>query len=306
MFRPLIIAASLLSLLACGSLLFVQNGAAQQSTSAQNNNAPASNANTSTRQNNSNSSAQRPNENNNPSARNATAEQVAEYAVFIYGTRPGLKQIRSKGVEHGRNIRTGSDGRTEESIYDRRFIRGERTEQDRIRLDQKTPTLEYSLIYGSGKLWGLINGATFTPRHETTVDFLSDMWHGIDALLRYKENGSKLNLVGREKRQGIDLYMLDVTDTQNRKTRFYVSSRTWRVLWLEYEEPATEGGPVVKYQRRFYDYRYAQGTLVPFRSVLYEDGHQTQENNIMTVTYGVRLENSLFENPENSTTASQP
>ncbi len=303
MFRPFIIAASLLSIIACVSLLFGQTPAGQ-SAPAQNSNSPAQNRNASSSSDNSN--ARRQNEVTTPSGRNLTAAQVAESVVYIFGTRPGLKQVRSKGFEHGRIVRTNADGHTEESTYDRRFIRGERTEQDRIRLDQKTPTIEYSLIYGSGKIWGMINGSAFTPRREATVDFLSDMWHGIDALLRYQENGSKIELAGREKRQGIDLYILDVTDTQARKTRFYVSARTARVLWLEYEEPAVEDGHVVKYQRRFYDYRYAQGTLVPFRSVLYEDGHQTQENNIMTITYGVRLEESLFENPENPTTASQP
>jgi len=295
----------MLSILAGVGLLFGQNSAGQVS-SAQNSNSPAPNSNAPARSNRSNSNAQRPIENSNSSGRNLTADQVAESVIIIYGTRPGLKQVRSKGVEHGRTIRTASDGRTEESVYDRRFIRGERTDQDRIRLDQKTPTLEYSLIYGGGKLWGLINGAAFTPRQEATVDFLSDLWHGIDVLLRYQANGSKITLVGREKRQGIDLYVLDVTDAQSRKTRFYISARTARVLWLEYEEPAAEGGPLVKYQRRFYDYRYAQSTLVPFRSVLFEDGRQSQENNVMTVTYGVRLEDSLFQNPENSTTASQP
>jgi hypothetical protein len=50
--------------------------------------------------------------------------------------------------------------------------------------------------------------------------------------------------------------------------------------------------------RRFYDYRYAQGTLVPFRSVLFEDGKQSQETHVSTITYGVKLDESLFKNPD--------
>jgi len=54
----------------------------------------------------------------------------------------------------------------------------------------------------------------------------------------------------------------------------------------------------VKYSKRFYDYRVAQGTLVPYRTVLSEDGKPTMETRISTVTYGVKMEDSLFQNPE--------
>jgi len=91
-----------------------------------------------------------------------TAEQVVESVILIYGTRPGLEQIRRNGVEKGKITRTNTEGATEESDYERRFVRGENLEKDKIRLDQKLPTMEYSLIYGDGKLWGLINGAAFT------------------------------------------------------------------------------------------------------------------------------------------------
>jgi hypothetical protein len=46
------------------------------------------------------------------------------------------------------------------------------------------------------------------------------------------------------------------------------------------------------------DYRVAQGTLVPYRSVLMEDGKQIQETRVLNVTYGVKLDDSLFKSPE--------
>ena len=76
--------------------------------------------------------------------------------------------------------------------------------------------------------------------------------------MRYKENGSTLELAGHEKLMGVDYFFIDVTDKAGRKTRFYVSSKTYRVMMLEYEEDG------VKYRRRFYNYNYAQGTLVPY------------------------------------------
>lgn len=230
--------------------------------------------------------------------KNPTAEQVAESIIFIYGSRGVLEQIRRNGVERGRITRFTPDGKTEEASYERRFVRGESVDKDKIRIDEKMPTIEYSLIYVAGKLWGLINGATFTPRQDAATSFLSQQHHSVESLLRYKENGSKVVLVGRDKQKGIELFVLDLEDKENRKTRYYISTRTLHILWLEYEEAPAPGAAVVKYTRKFLDYRNAQQTLVPYRSVLLEDGRQTQESRILTITFGVKIDDSVFENPE--------
>jgi hypothetical protein len=234
-----------------------------------------------------------------PNQKIVTAEQIAESAIFMYGTRPLLDQIRRNGIERGRVCKPTCDvpGKAEEATYERRFVRGENSEQDKVRLDQKMPTIEYSLIYGGGHLWGIINGAAFTPREDTANTFLSQQRHSVDTLLRYKENGSTLNLVGREKQKGLDLFVLNLVDKDKATTRYYISARTLFVLWLEYEEPGGAGGPV-KYVRRFLDHRRAQGTLVPYRTILLEDGKQLQETRILTVTFGIKLDDSLFKTPE--------
>lgn len=228
-----------------------------------------------------------------------TAEQVAESAIFLYGSRELMAKIRRNGLERGRICKPNCEvGKTEEATYERRFIRGENMEKDRVRLDQKMPTLEYSLIYGSGKLWGIINGSAFTPRQDAADTFLAQHRHSLDNLLRYKENGSTLSLVGKDKQKGLDLFVLDVIDKDKNSTRYYISSKTLHVLWLEYEERAPGGGSAMKYSRKFMDYRYAQGTLVPYRTTLTEDGKIVQETRILNVTYGVKIEDALFKNPE--------
>ena len=228
-----------------------------------------------------------------------TAEQVVESAIFIYGTRQLLTQIRRNGIERGRICKPTCEvpGKTEEATYERRFVRGEKSEKDKVRVDQKMPTLEYSLIYGDGRLWGIINGASFTPRQDAANTFLSQHRHSIDKLLRYKENGSTLTLVGRDKQKGLDLYVIEVVGDDKEKTRYYISAKTLNVRWLEYEETSAGAAPV-KYRRTFHDYRYAQGTLVPFKTVLLQDGSQTQETKILTITFGIKLDDSLFKSPE--------
>ena len=226
-----------------------------------------------------------------------TAEQVVESVILVYGTRPGLEHIRRNGVEKGRITRFTTEGNAEEANYERRFIRGENLDKDKIRLDQKLPTMEYSLIFGEGKLFGLINGAAFTPRQDAMASFLSQHHHSIDSLLRYKECGATISLVGKDQQKGLELYLIDLVDKEKRKTRYFISARSLRVLWLEYEE-GIPGGPAVKYTRKFLDYRIVQQTLVPYRVVLTADGHDSQETRVLTITYGVKVSDSIFKTPE--------
>jgi hypothetical protein len=226
-----------------------------------------------------------------------TAEQIVESVIFLYGTRPGLEQIRRNGVERGKITRYPAEGNLEESNYERRFVRGENLDKDKIRLDQKLTNMEYSLIFDDGKLWGLINGAAFTPRQDASANFISQHHHSLDTLLRYKECGATITLVGKDQQKGLDLYIVDVTDKEQRKTRFYISARSLRVLWLEYEE-GLPGGTPVKYTRKFLDYRIVQQTLAPYRTVLLENGRESQVTNVLTITYGVKVSDSIFKNPE--------
>lgn len=227
-----------------------------------------------------------------------TAEQVAEAVIFAYGSRGVLEQIRRNGVERGRITRTNAEGKPEEATYERRFVRGADASKDRVRVDQKMPNMEYSLIYGEGRLWGLINGSSFTPRQDAVNSFMSQYWHSIDALLRYKENGSTPAYVDRVKQKGLDIYVIDVTDKEKRRTRYYISAKTLHVLWLEYEEVPDAGGAVVKFTRKFSDYRPIQNTLLSYRSVLLADDKQVQETRVSSVTFGLKLEDSIFQNPD--------
>jgi hypothetical protein len=290
--RPFLALTVFCALLATGWFAFAAVASSNQSN--QNSKPAQSNQNSNTA---SNQNTQEIKEKVNKNQKEVTAEQVAESTIFIYGSRPVLTQIRRNGIERGRITRFMAEGKTEESTYERRFVRGENAEKDKIRLDQKLPTMEYSLIFGEGKLWGIINGATFVPRQDTATAFLSQHRHSIESLLRYKENGATLNLIGRDKQKGLDLFVLDLTDKDKRTTRYYISARSLHVLWLEYEEPNPDGTPA-KYLKRFFDYRYAQSTLVPYRTVLLQEGRETQETRILTVTFGVKVDDSVFQSPQ--------
>lgn len=229
-----------------------------------------------------------------------TAEQVAELVVFANGVRERLAQVRRTGVERGRITRTADDGRTEEIAYERSFKRGETFEKDKVRLDQRRPSAEYSLVFNEGNVFGVVRGTPFTPREEEVTTFLSDRRHGLDKLLRYKENGAAVALVGKETQKGLELWVLDLEDKEKHRTRYFVSARSFRVLWLEFEETPAGAASPAKFKRTFHDYRNVQGTIVPYRSLLFAGDRQLEESQVLTVTYGVKMEDAVFRRPESA------
>ena len=237
---------------------------------------------------------------------NPTGDQVAELVLLIsVGNREILKQLRRNGVERGQMTRATADGRTEEITYEQRFVRGETSDKDKIRLDQKTPAAEYALVYNTGQVWGVINNTAFTPREEVAASFESRRRHGIDALLRYKEDGATVTFVNKDKQKNIDMWVIDLTDKDKQTTRYYVSVRTGNVLALEYEETPPGASAPIKYRRTFHDYRRAQGTAFPYRSVLYQNDKQIEETRVLTVTYGIRMDDSYFQNPQTAVNSNQ-
>lgn len=226
-----------------------------------------------------------------------TAEQLAETVILVYGRREGLAAIRKTELERGEIMRFAPDGITvaERSSYERRVSRGETQEKDRIRLDQKLTAAQYALIYDANKVFGIINSTVFVPREEADRSFQAAIFHNLDALLRYKENGSTLKIVGKDKQMGVEFYQLDVTDKQNRTTRFNISTKLFRVQSIEYDFAPTAAATPLKYVRKFYDYRNAQGTFVAWRTVLLTEGKPIEEINISTVTYGGKLDDAQFQ-----------
>lgn len=224
-------------------------------------------------------------------SKTVTAEQVAESAILVYafpGGRVTLNQIRKTAIERGKTSVPNTEGKMEQASYQKFTSRGETVGKEKIRMDHEFAKARYSLVYNEDKIFGIANDTVFDPIEEASRSFQNQIVYGLETLLRYKENESKLELAKREKILGVDFYILDVTDKQNRKTRFYISAKSFRVMMLEYEDAG------VKYKRKFYNYNYAQGTLVPYRSVLWADDKMIEETEIGTVTYGQKVDDGLF------------
>lgn len=223
--------------------------------------------------------------------KNPTAEQIVETTIFVIGGGGGrilLNQIRKTTLERGRTTVMNGEGKMEQASYQKFTTRGDTLSKEKIRLDQEFPSASYSLVYSDEKTFGIFKEQVFTPRDDASRSFHNQIFFGLDTLLRYKENESKIELAGKDKIAGVDLHLIDVTDKQGRKSRFYISAKSFRVMMLSFEDQG------VKYKRKFYDYNLAQGTLVPFRSVLYAGDKIVEETDIGTVTFGQKIEDNMY------------
>lgn len=224
-------------------------------------------------------------------AKNPSAEVLAESSIFIYGLGGGravLNQIRKTAIERGKMSLLNTEGKTDQVTYQRWTQRAETLNKEKIRLDQEFPSVRYSLVFNDEKVFGVLDDQVFTPREDASRTFQNQILHGLEALLRYKENGSTVGLIGKEKVFGVEYYILDVTDKESRKTRFYISAKSFRVMMLDYEQDG------VKYRRKFYDYNYAQGTLVPFKTTLWAGDKVIEETEVGTITYGQKIDDAMF------------
>lgn len=221
-----------------------------------------------------------------------TAEQIVETSHLVYalgGGREKLAQIRKTVFEHGKMSVTNSEGKVDQVTFTKYTLRGETLNKERIRIDEEFSNARYSLIFADEKIFGVYNNTVFAPRDDASKSFEDTIFHGVEAYLRYKENESKIELAGKDKQMGVEFHLIDLTDKQGRVTRFYVSVRTFRVMLLSYEQ----GG--VKYKRRFYNQNYAQGTLVPYRTVLTADDKIVEETDVLSISFGQKMDEDLFK-----------
>jgi hypothetical protein len=223
--------------------------------------------------------------------KNPTVEQVVESSILIYafpGGREKMKQIRKTEMERGKLVMTGTDGQITNANYQRWSLRGDAAGKEKIRLDQELPTATYSVVQTDDKIFGIFNDSTFPLREDAAATFQNRVAHSIESLLFYKENGSTIQLAGKDKVLGVEFFLVDLTDKQGRKTRYYISTKSFRIMQLDYET----GG--VKHTRKFRDYKYAQGVLVPFFSELSSGDKVIETVTVGTVTFGQKVDDSLF------------
>jgi len=241
------------------------------------------------------------------------AEANVELALLAYGGRKQLETVRSAIQEEG-TIRLATDQGDLTGVFKLRSMRKEKSWLDLLRVDLElspsgaagsgtsSPGIKYVVAFNGATVWSAQNNQYINPKPEAEVAFRAQLSHEYTALLRYKEDGSKVEFVGPETIVGVPTTALDLTNPNGDKTRYWLSTGspkkagTFRILHLEYELKLGEGKPPVKYRISYFytPLRIVQNTLVPTRRVMTQDGKFVQEISLTNVTYSAKLDPEIF------------
>lgn len=235
-------------------------------------------------------------------------EVIVELAIIAYGGRKQLETVRAAIQEEG-TIRLATDQGDLTGNYLLRSIRKEKSWQDLLRVDlelssadsqsQTTPQIKYVIGFNGASVWSAQNGQYVSPRAGADVAFRAQLTHEYMALLRYREDGSKIELIGPEKVVGVDTNVVELTTPDGEKTRYWISAKTYRILHCEYELKLAEGQPPTKYRIDYYYTPFSnavvQNTLLPVRREMKQDGKFVQEIRVTNAIYSAKLEPEIFQ-----------
>ncbi|MFL6275448.1 MAG: hypothetical protein ACJ74G_09565 [Blastocatellia bacterium] len=239
-------------------------------------------------------------------AKLSPVELLVETAIFAYGGRKGLETARAAIQEEG-TIRLASDQGDLTGNYSLRAMRREKSWHDLLRVDLEMtppgsadgnrPGIKYVIGFNGASVWSAQNGQYMTLNQSAERAFRAQLTHEYTALLRYKEDGSKIELVGPDTVVGVETNMIDLTTPNGDKTRFWVSVKTYRVVQCEYEVKLDDSQPPTKYLLKYFytPFKVVQNTLVPVRRLMTQDGKFVQEINISTAVYSAKLDPEVFQ-----------
>lgn len=240
-------------------------------------------------------------------------EANAELSIIAFGGRKALETARGAIQEEG-TIRLATDQGDLTGAYKLRSIRKEKSWLDLLRVDlelspadaagsgSSTPAIKYIIGFNGATVWSAQNNQYVNPRPEAEVAFRAQLTREYTALLRYKEDGSKVDYIGPETIVGVETTALDLTTPNGEKTRYWISTGsknkpgTFRILHAEYELKLGPDKPATKYHIAYYytPFRVVQNTLVPARRVMTQDGKFVQEITLTSITYSAKLDPEIF------------
>lgn len=226
--------------------------------------------------------------------KNQKPEDVVEKVILAYGSRQSLYKIQHNGRLRAQVkffTPEGPRGGTSTT----KFIRKEKQEEDLRMIELELPDTRYQIGFDGKEMWSIHNGEIQKPSADEVKAFRGGHEHGYEALLRYKENNSKLEYVGSTKLGTYDMDIIDLISPEGVRTRYEISLRSYRILYLSYEDKADANAEPVKYRLNFKDFRVIQNSLIPYETLVFQNGKLIEERKILEASFNIQLEEKAFK-----------
>jgi hypothetical protein len=219
-------------------------------------------------------------------------EKLVEFARANYGALV----LQNNGIIKN-NLKLISGDNVREGRSTLKFIRKPKLMEDLVILELDLPDTKFTMGFDGEKTWALNNGERTELNPELAAAFRSSYAHSYEALLRYKEDGSKLDYVDTKKIASLEIDIIDLTMPDGTKTRYEVSRRTGHILYLEYEtKSVTPEAKPIKYRLHFKDFKVVQNSvIIPYVTVVYENDVIVEERTVIEAAFNAQLEEKVFK-----------
>jgi hypothetical protein len=226
--------------------------------------------------------------------KNPKAEEVVEKTILAYGSRPALYGVQRNGVLRALvKFYTPEGAREGKSAL--KFIRKEKQNEDLRMIELELPGTRYSIGFDGKNTWSIHDGEIRKPSEQEVSAFRAGHEHSYETLLRYKENNCKLEYVETKNLGTFDLEIIDLVTPEGVRTRYEISRRSYRILYLNYEDrPDPKAGPA-KYRLNFKDFRVIQNTLIPYETLVFQNGKLIEERRIVEAAFNVQIDEKAFK-----------
>jgi hypothetical protein len=222
-------------------------------------------------------------------------EEIVERAILAHGSRAATYAIQRTG-RIGALVKFHTPEGTREGKSVLKFLRKQKLKEDMMMIELDMTDTKYMIGFDGTETWSVHDGQVQKPSPEEVNALHSAHEHSYEAILRYRENNSKLQYVGT-KNLGT-LLIVDIVDLispEGVRTRYEISQRTGHVLYLNYEEQSDPNAEPVKYRLYFKNFRPVQNTIIPYETLVFRDGKLVEERRIVEAVFNVQLDEKAFK-----------
>ena len=126
-------------------------------------------------------------------------------------------------------------------------------------------------------------------------DKTSTLLNWNNPFFNWKEEGNKIELVGLEDMNGIQVYNIKITYKDNDVMNYYMDAAKFLVL-KEKSTDTTQGQAMVE-EDVYSDFREVDGVMVPFKFEIFANGQNSVVANVDKVEFNLPLEDTIFKKP---------
>lgn len=114
--------------------------------------------------------------------------------------------------------------------------------------------------------------------------------------LNHKEQGHKVELVGKTKIEGGEAYYLRIVPKQGPSRHYYLDLETGLERMIVTTAPGPDG-MAARLEVRFSDYRSVDGRMMPFSIEQFANGKSIAQTKVDSVEFNVAMDDKLFKMP---------